>query len=522
MVVILSALGRDVPSLFDIFLRLEPSSLSHYSGFLLGMGLVYMAFQIRRRKRVAYNLTLLIIGLIIALGLVLGHSLVSLAIYAPILALMYVKRCEFIVKSDADSWKRSLIVGGSLLLAVATFVTVTFLVIDQYQFGRDITTSESLNITIDAVLGKPLPEFVGPTRQDKLLIELIQLSTIAAIGVAVFSIFSPVRFRHSAGPAQTIKAKQLLEKYGGSTEDHFKLWPADKHYFFYGDSMVAFGVYRRVAVVLDGASGNPRQFTRLRRLFIEECHRNGWMVAVLHADTKELDKWKKLGLGGLMIGSEAIIDVAKFNDSTYRSKHFRYIKNKAEKEQLSVEFWGYPHTVERLSLLRAISDSWIENGRREYTFAMGYFDDDYLNLCNLAVLVQEGKAVGYTNLMPNYLPGAESIDHMRGVQGLPSVGMHFLLMELIRHLGEKDTKTFNLGLAPLSQLEMAPSSVTKSILSMARKLGNRYYSFMGLEQFKNKFEPEWQPKYIAYEGSEASLVEVSLAINHLLAYKPRD
>ena len=520
MAVILSVLGRSLPNQFDLLLRFNPNTLSRYTGFLLGMGLIYMAFQIRRRKLVAFNLTLGLIAGIIIISLV--HSLknaLPLMIYAPILALMYQKRSEFIVKSDATGWKRSSVVGASLLLAVAIFATLTFLIIDQRQFGRDISTGESFSITIDAVLGKPLPEFVRPTRQDKLLVELIQLSAIVSAGVVAYSIFSPVRFRQSAPSSQVQQAKLILQKYGGSTEDHFKLWPNDKHYFFYGDSFIAFGVNKRVAVALDGASGETSLFPELRRLFLEECHRNGWMVTILHADEQELIEWKKLGFHGLMIGSEAVIDVVEFAAETHRSKHFRYVKNKAVREGLSVELWQPPHSIARLEELKKVSDAWLQNGRREYTFAMGYFDGHYLSGCEVAVLKHVDDVVGYVNIIPSFETGSGSIDHMRYSEDTTGVGMHFLLMELVKHLGVQDIKHFNLGMVPLSQLETAPASITKSLLKLLKKYGNRVYSFTGLEQFKNKFSPDWQPRYIAFEGNETNLPEVVLAINRLLAHK---
>jgi len=43
----------------------------------------------------------------------------------------------------------------------------------------------------------------------------------------------------------------------------------------------------------------------------------------------------------------------------------------------------------------------------------------------------------------------------------------------------------------------------------------RLFSFQGLRRFKDKFQPEWEPRYLAYRGLPTDLVRIGLAYNAL-------
>ena len=100
--------------------------------------------------------------------------------------------------------------------------------------------------------------------------------------------------------------------------------------------------------------------------------------------------------------------------------------------------------------------------------------------------------------------------------------MHFLLMQLIAERATNGSQEFNLGLAPLSKLEdQALENLSERLLPLIKLLGSRYYSFSGLEQFKGKFRPDWEARYITYEGGVTRLPLVVTALNSATSYKKR-
>ena len=79
--------------------------------------------------------------------------------------------------------------------------------------------------------------------------------------------------------------------------------------------------------------------------------------------------------------------------------------------------------------------------------------------------------------------------------------MDFLFVRLIQHFREKGFASFNLGMAPLSGFAPRPlSSRWHKIGHLVFRHGEHFYNFQGLRAFKEKFNPIWEPHYLAYPG----------------------
>jgi len=70
---------------------------------------------------------------------------------------------------------------------------------------------------------------------------------IVAASFATYSLFRPIVFRFIQLPQERARANAIIEKYGKSTFDYFKVWP-DKSFFF-SRSRESFISYRMVGGV---------------------------------------------------------------------------------------------------------------------------------------------------------------------------------------------------------------------------------------------------------------------------------
>lgn len=63
---------------------------------------------------------------------------------------------------------------------------------------------------------------------------------------------------------------------------------------------------------------------------------------------------------------------------------------------------------------------------------------------------------------------------------------------------------FNFGMAPLSGLEeRALAPLWNRVGAFLFRHGEHFYNFQGLRQYKEKFGPQWEPKYLAAPGGLA-------------------
>jgi phosphatidylglycerol lysyltransferase len=179
--------------------------------------------------------------------------------------------------------------------------------------------------------------------------------------------------------------------------------------------------------------------------------------------------------------------------------------NKLVREGLRLEIVPIEQVPALLPQLKPISDAWLREKRvREKGFSLGAFDETYLARTPMAVVWQEDKPVAFANLFLTDSMEEASVDLMRYVPDAPPGLMDYLFVELMQWSKAHGYRWFNLGMAPLSGLQsrrQAPLWNRFGALIFGR--GERFYNFQGLHRYKDKFDPEWEPRYLAAPGGIA-------------------
>ena len=91
-----------------------------------------------------------------------------------------------------------------------------------------------------------------------------------------------------------------------------------------------------------------------------------------------------------------------------------------------------------------------------------------------------------------------AIDLMRYDPAISNTTMEYLFTKLMLWGKENGFRYFSLGMSPLSGLEnrtLAP--LWNKIGSTIFTHGEYFYNFKGLRAYKEKFNPIWEPRYIA-------------------------
>ena len=87
--------------------------------------------------------------------------------------------------------------------------------------------------------------------------------------------------------------------------------------------------------------------------------------------------------------------------------------------------------------------------------------------------------------------------------------MEYLFIELMLWGRQEKYQWFNLGMAPLSGIQdHALAPLWNRLGAFVFRYGDHFYNLKGLRQYKEKFKPEWEPKYLAATGG--------LALPHIL------
>jgi phosphatidylglycerol lysyltransferase len=243
------------------------------------------------------------------------------------------------------------------------------------------------------------------------------------------------------------------------------------------------------------------------------CAGNDWTPAFYQTLPDYLDSYRAAGLQMVCIGHEAIVDLGTFTLAGGANKSLRSAINRLTKEGHRAEVHEPPLSDDLLHELRGVSDEWLEGHGTEKHFSLGWFDEAYLRSGPVVVVYEPGGRISaFANILPEYQLNESSIDLMRHRRDAESGTMDFLFVSLFEWARKRGYATFNLGLSSLAGVgEHADDPLVERALHYVYEHLNQFYSFKGLHQFKEKFHPDWSPRYLIY-SSLASLPGVVIAL----------
>jgi phosphatidylglycerol lysyltransferase len=476
--------------LLSDLLPLPVLEISHFLNSVIGMSLLILARGLQRRLDAAYWLTLvlLVAGAVASLLKGIDYEeaglLILLAVaLAPAHRLFY-RRASLFEMTFSFGW----------LLACATVLGCTvWLVLFSYQhveYRNDLWWQFSF---YHGNAPRALRALVGAT------------------GVAfLFALTTLIR---SARPRPTLptdaelaRAMPLIKQFH-SAQAHLALM-GDKSLLFdpEGKAFIMYGIEGRSWVAMGDPVGNDdRARQELVWTFRELCERGGGWPVFYQANPADLDLYLEVGMSLLKIGEEARVRLAQFSLDGKSKKVLRNTVNKLMREGMRLEIVPTEQVPALLPQLKAISDAWLREKRvREKGFSLGAFDERYLSRTPLAIVRQDDKPVAFANLFLTESMEEASVDLMRYLPDAPPGLMDYLFVELMQWSKTQGYRWFNLGMAPLSGLQsrrQAPLWNRFGALIFGR--GERFYNFQGLHRYKDKFDPEWEPRYLAAPGGIA-------------------
>lgn len=204
------------------------------------------------------------------------------------------------------------------------------------------------------------------------------------------------------------------------------------------------------------------------------------------------------------LGEEAVVDLRRFDLRGNKAKSWRHAVNAAERAGARFEIVPAGRLEGRLAELRAVSGAWLRAKRTsEKRFSVGRFDDDYLRRFPCAlVLDRDDRTVAFANVLEGPRGEEMSVDLMRYLDeragGVPDA-MEYLFLRLMLAGKERGFIRFNLGMAPLSAVgELKWARPAERLARQIFLRGESWYNYAGLRRFKEKFDPDWVPRYMAY------------------------
>ncbi len=461
--------------------------ISHFLTSVAGLFLLFAAPGLYRRLDGAWWLALSMTLLGIPFSLIKGLAVVAPSVLAILLIGLVTARGQFSRRTSLLSQPMSL---GWLIATgcvIAAMVWILFFAFRNVEYARELWWQ----FEFDAAGPRALRAVLGVA--------------LLGLGVGISQLLRPTGARPGPPNAEEIdRARRIAVRQ--PRPDALLALMGDKRFLF-SDSGLAFLMFAtrgRTWAALGDPVGPPAEWPDLMWRFIELADSHGGRAAFYQIPASSLPLYLDAGLKILKLGEEARVSLPSFTLEGSVRADLRYALKRGERDQLQFEMIPPECVASIMDEIGEISNAWLSKHASggEKRFSVAAFRREFVLAQPVALLRQNGEAIAFATVMTTDLRDEVTLGLMRLKPGPTSrVAMEYLFVRLIQHFREQGYRTFSLGTLPLSGFSahrLAPS--WHRLARVIRSLGRRYYNFQGLRTFKAKFDPAWEPRYLAASG----------------------
>jgi phosphatidylglycerol lysyltransferase len=469
----------------DRYLPLGMFEASHFLGSVVGVILLFVAQGIRRRLNSAYYVALAGLAIGIASSLIKAADYEeAIILTALLLAFLptrpaFARQASFLDAPFSPGWTvaAAAAIGASIWLGLFAHRHVEYTGELWWRFALNHDAPRFLRASVGA--------------------------TVALLAFGVARLIRPAAAEAPPPSDQDLAdAGRIISAQSATLP--LLVFLRDKSVLFDAarSSFLMYGVQGQTWVALGDPVGPTASAPALVRQFLERVDDFGGTPVFYQVKGDGLHRYADFGLTFIKLGEEAHVRLADFTlaGSAYRDQ--RAAINRLVSEGAEFEVISSVNVPPIMEELRAVSDDWLAHQRAsEKGFSLGFFEPSYLGRCPVAVVRLAGRIVAFANVWPGADREELSVDLMRFREAAPKRVMDALFGWLMLWGKEQGYAWFTLGMAPLSGLESGPLAHTWSRLGhWVFRHGGALYSFQGLRAFKEKFHPQWSPRYLAYPG----------------------
>ena len=477
------------PTRFLLLLAFAPELLieiSHFFSSILGLVLLLLAFGLRARLGAAWWAALIVLGASAVLAMFKGLNWEETAMLLV---------CLFLILPFHDAFPRKAaltkmeITPGWLLSAAAAIVGAS--VLGWWSFHHTEFADKS---------------WIKILQDHDEAARAIRSSVAAAIVLLAVGVW---RLIATAATPPVVddtdpefdRVRAILAKAEGAEPSANLALLGDKRFLFSasGETFLMFGVRGRSWIALGAPVGKREERMELFWRFRELADAHAARAGFYGLGPDDLPDTVDLGLAIQKTGESAAVPLEAFSLVGRRREVLRRNWRKAGEGGAAFEVLPVGAAPAIMDELKTISDSWLSHhAGGEKRFSMGGFDPRYVAEFPVAIVRSEGKIVAFATLWTTASKTAFSMDLMRYSDEAPKNVMDYLFVELLQWGKDEGYSAFEFGVAPLAGLQDRPlAPIMSRVGRLLYERGEEIYNFQGVRRYKDKYDPVWQPRYIA-------------------------
>ncbi|MFJ7154691.1 phosphatidylglycerol lysyltransferase domain-containing protein [Streptomyces sp. NPDC101118] len=503
------------------------------AGFASGLFTLFLAVTMRRRKRAAWILNLVLSGLLLA-GLALTmfwpdpdfaairrhpQNWVSLGLTAAFVAALLLGRREFYAKGDRSNPRLAAAVAvlGLLVtsLAAALLVGATNATPEHaeasfmHRWRYGVMRLVTLATDDSAYPGINTPGWVD--------VAINVLSTLLLLAV----LYAAFRSRKAVDPLtedDEERLRALLARQGDRDSLGYFALRREKSVIWSptGKAAVTYRVMGGVSLASGDPIGDPEAWPGAIEPWLAEAREHGWVPAVMGASEEAGTVYARHGLDALELGDEAIVETDEFTLEGRAMRTVRQAYNRVKRAGYEVRIRRHADipAAEMDELLRR-ADDWRDGAtERGFSMALGRLGDPADGQC---VMLECTDAEGELRALLSFVPWGPkglSLDLMRRDRDSENGLMEFMVIELLQRSREIGITQVSLNFAMFrSVFERGSRLGAGPVLRLWRSLlsfFSRWWQIESLYRANAKYRPIWEPRFMLFEKS-SDLLRIGIA-----------
>ena len=503
---IISVLTPALPerlSLLKDYLLVGFVSFSNSFVFIAGLFLLVTAAFMLRGLRTAwwFAIALSVISIFghITKGIDYEEATVALLILGSLVA----TRKEYHIKTNPRLGTVGLQTAMLSMAAVMLYGVVGFYFLDKKHFQIDFNIFQSFWYTLQNFFLIGSSDLIPRDSFARYFIYLIKISGFASISFLVYSLVRPYVFRVTPTDGERERAKSLTQQFGNSALDFFKTY-SDKFIFAPPEinAYISYRVSRNFAVVLENpVAENWDEMKKCVVSFSRYSYENGLKDIYYRVPKESLPIYFELSRKSLFLGQEGVVDLDSFSLEGGEKKSIRNALNKIKEQGYTTHINAPPLRDGLIQKLKAVSDEWLKlTDREEIIFSQGMFvEKEIKEQTVITIENNEEKIIAFLNIIPDFVKNEGTYDLLRKTNDAPNGIMDHILVEMFKYFKASGIKCVNLGFAPMSGLN-DPHNFTEKSMKFAYEKIRSFSSYKGQRDYKEKFNPLWNDKFLIYSN----------------------
>lgn len=299
-------------------------------------------------------------------------------------------------------------------------------------------------------------------------------------------------------------ARAIVERHGHDSISPFILRP-DKAFRFGAGAVLAYRLVGETAVVSGDPVGPDDVVAQLLTEFLKFARARRWRVVLWATSDRYLESYRRLGLGKLCVGEEAVVDPAAFTLEGRSVRKLRQSVHRLERRGWQIiERDGRELDAGLEREIDQLEHSWRTGRKRLIGFAMGMGAfESAVRPGDLYLLARspDGRLGAVMHFISHC--GNLSLDTMRRVGQTPN-GLNEALvcraLELARQRGVSQVSLNYAGLGHLVRTGHEQGRARRLAARVVVKLLGRRFQMQRLVTFNDKFSPDWRPRYLVFQS----------------------